>query len=111
VQFAVDFGKMLGRTATLALVTHSICHGSGSSQLLAGQGMLLQENLTLAGGFDCLFRQNASRYGHYSRDMGGKGSGRQCGFAQRRTVQDYAHSALRVTALNGLGQQPGYIVN
>jgi hypothetical protein len=41
---------------------------------------------------------------------GRKGSGRQSGFAQRRTVQDYAHRALRVTALNGLGQEPGYTI-
>src|SRR5436309_1355437 len=41
--------------------------------------------------------ENAWPHGHYSRDMGGKGSGRRCGFAQRRTLLDFADRALRVT--------------
>jgi hypothetical protein len=42
--------------------------------------------------------------------MGGQGSGRHRGFAQRRTVQDFAHRALRASALKGLDQQPGYTI-
>jgi hypothetical protein len=36
---------------------------------------------------------------------GRKGSGRHPGFAQRRTVQDFAHRALRASALKGLDQR------
>jgi hypothetical protein len=42
--------------------------------------------------------------------MGGKGSGRRRGFAERRTVEDFAHRALRVSALNGFGQKRGYFI-
>jgi hypothetical protein len=30
------------------------------------------------------------------------------GFAERRTVQDFAHRALRISAHNGFGHKPGY---
>jgi hypothetical protein len=40
--------------------------------------------------------------------MGGKGSGRRRGFAERRTVQDFAHRALHVSTLKGFGQKRGY---
>jgi hypothetical protein len=42
------------------------------------------------------------------KTMGGKGSGRRSGFAERRTVQDLAHRALRISALKGFGQKRGY---
>jgi hypothetical protein len=42
--------------------------------------------------------------------MGGQGSGRRRGFAQKRTVQDFADRALRVSALKGLGEESRYTI-
>jgi hypothetical protein len=50
--FPKSFAKFM-QTALRPPWLHTACQASGSSQLLAPCKLLLQENLTLAAGFDC----------------------------------------------------------